>query len=57
MVDTKILESEWVQPKRDKRGRETWGHELKEGAPEDVKKKFQECQEALAWEEKTLGIK
>lgn len=45
MVDASILESEWVEQKRDKKGRETWGHQLKEGAPPDVVEKFRQFEE------------
>jgi len=56
MINPKILESEWVQPKRDKRGRETWGHELKEGAPDDVREAFQKFLDACAREDKARGL-
>ena len=42
MVDSKILESEWIEPKKS-----GWGHQLKPGAPESVKKEFEEYQKAL----------
>ena len=35
----KVLESEWVQPAKDENGEETWGYELKLGAPDDVVKR------------------
>ena len=55
MIDAKILESEWVQSKRDRRGREPWGHELKDGAPDDVKKAFQEFLNACAREDEMIN--
>ena len=36
----KVLESEWIQAPKDENGEETWGFELKHGAPEDVAKEF-----------------
>jgi len=39
MVDAKILESEWVVPNEEGDG---WGYKLKEGAPDDVVKEFEE---------------
>ena len=44
----KVLESEWVQPAKDENGEETWGYELKPGAPDDVVKAFNEFLEADA---------
>jgi len=42
MVDSRILESEWVEPKKN-----GWGHQLKPGAPESVKREFENFQKAL----------
>ena len=42
MVDSQILESEWVEPKKS-----GWGHQLKEGAPESVKREFEQYQKLL----------
>jgi len=53
----KILDSEWVQNKRDENGNETWGHELKEGAPVDVVRAFQEYEQAQDYEDKLHGYK
>ena len=36
----KVLESEWVQAPKDENGEETWGFELKPGAPDKVVKEF-----------------
>ena len=60
MIDpevVKVLESSWVQNKRDKNGEETWGWELKEGAPEDVKKAFEDFLEAQSFEDSMHGYK
>lgn len=45
MVDASILNSEWVEPKDNGE----WGFKLKEGAPADVVKAFEQY-------EKNLGI-
>ena len=37
-----VLESEWVKPKTDENGDETWGYELLDGAPEDIRSRFEE---------------
>ena len=42
MVDSKILNSKWVEPKKT-----GWGHQVKKGAPESVKKEFAQYQKAL----------
>ena len=42
MIDSKILESKWVEPK--KKG---WGHQVKKDAPESVKREFEQYQKAL----------
>jgi len=44
MLDAKILENEWVEPNTDGDG---WGHRLKDGAPPEVVKEFEEFQKAL----------
>jgi len=44
-VNPKILASEWVEGKKDKYGRETWGYQLKKGAPESVRREFEQFQE------------
>jgi glutaredoxin 2 len=46
----KVLESEWVQPTKDENGEETWGYELKLGAPDDVVIAFDEFLDASAAE-------
>jgi len=51
----KVLESEWVQSPKDENGQDTWGFELKPGAPEDVKKAFIEFLEAQAGEDELQG--
>ena len=43
-----ILESEWVQSPLDENGEETWGFELKPGAPDDVVKDFDKFLRASA---------
>ena len=43
MVDARILGSKWVEPK----GGNQYGHKLKAGAPESVKKQFEQYQSAL----------
>ena len=50
-----ILDSPWVQAKRDKKGRETWGWELKEGVPPDVVEAFKEFQDASDFEDEMQG--
>jgi len=42
MIDSKILSSKWVEPKKT-----GWGHKLKPGAPESVKREFAKYQETL----------
>ena len=44
----KVLDSPWVQSKRDKFGREIWGFELKPGAPDEAVKAFRAFREAQA---------
>ena len=41
-VDPTILASEWVESKKDKNGNDTWGHQLKDGAPESIKREFEQ---------------
>ena len=50
-----ILDSEWVRSKRDKKGRETWGYELVEGAPEEIKAEFADLMDLLNAERKEYG--
>jgi len=52
----KVLESEWVQSPKDKLGRDSWGFELKPGAPESVKMDFLEFLEAQACEDELSGM-
>jgi hypothetical protein len=42
MVDSSILDSEWVEPKKT-----GWGYQLKAGAPESVKREYEQYQKAL----------
>jgi len=42
MIDSSILESEWVEPKKS-----GWGYQLKKDAPESVKKEFEAYEKAL----------
>ena len=42
----RVLDSEWVQQKHDENGDETWGYELKEGAPEHIREAFEAFQKA-----------
>jgi len=44
MLDGKILENEWVEPKADGDG---WGYQLKPGAPPEIVKEFEEFEMAL----------
>lgn len=44
-VNPEILESEWVEGKKDKNGNEAWGHQLKPGAPESVRREFEQFEE------------
>ena len=53
----KVLDSEWVQAKKDEDGNETWGYELKEGAPDDVKEAFRKYQEASDLDDELHGYK
>ena len=39
MIDAKILQSEWIEPKNKKTG---FGLKLKAGAPESVRKEFEQ---------------
>jgi hypothetical protein len=58
MLDPKVcevLENEWVQQKRDVTGQETWGYEIKPGAPDDVVAAFNEFLEAQATLEEIEG--
>jgi hypothetical protein len=50
-----ILGNEWVQPRRDNNGKETWGYELKPGAPNDVIAAFDDFLEASAAEARLQG--
>ena len=43
MVDTSVLDSEWVEPK----GGSQWGFRLKDGAPEDIARQFAEYEAAV----------
>jgi len=52
-----ILDSEWVQQKRDERGEETWGFELKPGAPKSAITAFDRFLEAQDFEDKLHGYK
>jgi len=45
-VDPTILESEWIESKKDKNDNDTWGHQLKEGAPESVKREFEQFEKS-----------
>ena len=51
----KVLSSKWVQQKKDADGNDTWGHELKEGAPPEVVAEFNELQELLEAEKAVHG--
>jgi len=51
----RILESEWVQHPKDDNGEETWGFELKPGAPEDIVNAFNEFLKASAKEAELQG--
>jgi len=42
MIDSKILESEWIEPKKT-----GWGHQLKKDAPDEVKKEFEQYLKAM----------
>jgi len=39
MLDSKILESEWIEPNTEGDG---WGYKLKEGAPPEIAKEFED---------------
>jgi len=52
-----VLESEWVRQKLDENGKETWGHELIEGAPPDITAKFNELQALFGMEREAHGYK
>ena len=55
--ELKILESEWVCSKRDKNGEETWGYELVEGAPKEVREELEELMRAFDFEDRIHGYK
>ena len=50
MIESSILESEWVEPRTDGDG---WGYQLKPGAPESVKREFEQFQYNLEHHRKT----
>jgi hypothetical protein len=42
MIDSKILESNWVEPKKT-----GWGHQVKKDAPENIKQDFAQYEAQL----------
>jgi len=51
----RVVSSEWVRQKKDENGKDTWGHELVEGAPPEIVDQFYELQELLELERHMHG--